>query len=44
MLQTASTYLFNPLVPKADNSVKIYYFLYKLSQWETFTHTLNPSN
>ena len=33
MLQAASTGLFDPLVPKAHNrSVKIYYFLYKLSQ------------
>ena len=34
MLQGANTDLFNPLVPKAHNivSVKIYHFLYKLSQ------------
>ena len=32
MLQAANTDPFNPLVPKAPNSVKIYYFLYKLSQ------------
>ena len=31
MLQAANTGLFNPLVPKAHNSVKIY-FLYILSQ------------
>ena len=30
MLQIASIDLFNPLVPKAAISVKIYYFLYKL--------------
>ena len=32
MIQRANNDLFNPLVPKAQNSVKIYYFLYKLSQ------------
>ena len=32
MLQAANTDLFNPLVPKAHNSVEIYYFLYRLSQ------------
>ena len=35
MLQAANTDLFHPLVLKAHNaivSVKIYYFLYKLSQ------------
>ena len=32
MLQAANTDLFNLLVPKSHNSVKIYYCLYKLSQ------------
>ena len=33
MLQAANTDLFNPLVLKAQKvNVKIYYFLYKLSQ------------
>ena len=32
MLQTANTELFNPYVPKVHNSLKIYYFLYKLNQ------------
>ena len=35
MLQAANAELFNPLFPKAHNemvSVKIYHFLYKLSQ------------
>ena len=32
MLQVANTDLSNPLVPKAHISVKIYYFLYELSQ------------
>ena len=30
MLQAANTDLFNPLVSKAYNSVKIYHFLYKI--------------
>ena len=35
MFQAVNTDLFNPLVPKAPNSLlitSIYYFLYKLSQ------------
>ena len=31
MLQAVDTDLFNQLVPKAHNSVKIYYFFYKIS-------------
>ena len=43
MLQTANTDFFNPLVPKAHNSVKIYYFLYKLSQWKSVKASLRIS-
>ena len=32
MLQAANIDLLNPFVPKARNSVKIDYFLYKLSR------------
>ena len=35
MLQAAKTDLFNPLVPKAHNSVKIYHFLYKFNVLKT---------
>ena len=32
MLQAANTVLFNPLVPAAHKSVKIYFLIYKLSR------------